>query len=243
MKCQLSIALPVALLGAAVFVSSAPAQMRAGRMSAPGARAGMPFRSGVRAGFVHQRPRRFPRSSAFLLPPYFYPDYDYNYDYGYEPVAQEPPPAAAVAPAAQPAAPAAPPPEPLVLEYRDDQWVRVASYGQSPAPAPAQSAEQSPAPAPILRSAATGRKEAAQPPPPALPPAILVFRDGHREEIEKYTIMGGSIYTSADYWSTGSWTREVPIAELDVAATLKLNQQRGGKLTLPSGPHEVVIRP
>ena len=239
MKCRLPITLSVAMLLAPVFVSSAFAQMRAARMSVPGPRTGRPFRPGVRAGFVHQHQRRFSRGSGFLLPPYFHPDYDY--DYGYEPVTQEPPPPAAVVEAAQPAAPAAPPPEPLVLEYRDDQWVRVASYGQSPAPA--QLVKQGHAPAPILRSAATGRKEAAQPPPPELPPAILVFRDGHEEEIEKYTIMGGSIYTSADYWSTGSWTREVPIAELDVAATLKLNQQRGGKLTLPSGPHEVVIRP
>lgn len=240
MKCRLPIALAVATLGAVIFVSSASAQMRAARMSAPRARTGMPFRPGVRAGLVHQHQRRFSRGSGFLLPPYFYyPDYDY--DYGYEPVTQEPPPPAAVVEAAQPAAPAAPPPEPLVLEYRDNQWVRVASYGQSPARV--QSVEQGPAPAPVLRSAATGRKEAAQPPPPELPPAILVFRDGHEEEVEKYTIMGGSIYTSADYWSTGSWTREVPIAELDVAATLKVNQQRGGKLTLPSGPHEVVIRP
>jgi hypothetical protein len=30
---------------------------------------------------------------------------------------------------------------------------------------------------------------------------------------------------------------------LDVPATLKLNQERGAKFSLPSGPNEVMIRP
>jgi uncharacterized membrane protein len=72
---------------------------------------------------------------------------------------------------------------------------------------------------------------------------MLVFRDGHKEEIERYAIIGAVIYTRADYWSTGSWTRKVTIADLDVPATLKLNQERGGRFTLPSGPDEVVVRP
>ena len=76
-----------------------------------------------------------------------------------------------------------------------------------------------------------------------LPPAVLVFRDGHKQEIEKYTIVGATIYTNADYWSSGSWTREVQIVELDVPATLKLNRERGAKFSLPSGPNEVMIRP
>ena len=72
---------------------------------------------------------------------------------------------------------------------------------------------------------------------------MLVFRDGHQEEIRKYVINGATIYTSADYWSTGSWTRRVQIAALDIPATLKLNHDRGANFTLPSGPHEVMIRP
>jgi len=72
---------------------------------------------------------------------------------------------------------------------------------------------------------------------------VLVFRDGHQEEIEKYTIIGPVIYAQADYWSTGSWRRKVAIADLDIPATLKLNQERGGKFSLPSGPNEVIFRP
>jgi hypothetical protein len=51
------------------------------------------------------------------------------------------------------------------------------------------------------------------------------------------------LYTSANYWTSGSWTRKIEIANLDVPATLKLNQERGSKFSLPSGPQEVVIRP
>ena len=56
-------------------------------------------------------------------------------------------------------------------------------------------------------------------------------------------IAGATIYTSADYWSSGSWTRKVQIAALDIPATLKVNRERGAKFSLPSGPHEVMIRP
>jgi hypothetical protein len=72
---------------------------------------------------------------------------------------------------------------------------------------------------------------------------VLVFRDGHQEEVGKYTIMGSTIYISTDYWTSGSWTRKVQIAELDVPTTLKLNQERRTNFKLPSGPNEVMVRP
>ena len=92
-----------------------------------------------------------------------------------------------------------------------------------------------------LRPVMPSRKEAAQP-PPELPPAVLVFRDGRQEEVKSYTIIGETLYASANYWTSGSWTRKIEIADLDVPATLKLNQERGSKFNLPSGPQEVVIR-
>jgi hypothetical protein len=81
------------------------------------------------------------------------------------------------------------------------------------------------------------------PPPVKLPPTVLVFRDGHQEEMESYTIVGPVLYTRSDYWTTGSWTREIGIAQLDVPATVRLNQERGVKFNLPSGPHEIIVRP
>ena len=87
-----------------------------------------------------------------------------------------------------------------------------------------------------------GSPEEAQP-PAKLPPAVLVFRDGHQEEAAKYTIVGSAIFIKSDYWSSGSWTRQVPIAQLDIPATLQANQARGARFTLPSRPGEVMVRP
>jgi len=70
---------------------------------------------------------------------------------------------------------------------------------------------------------------------------ILVFRDGRQETIQKYVIQGNILYASAEYWKTGSWTKKIPIAALNVPATLKLNRERGVKFDLPSGPDEVVV--
>jgi hypothetical protein len=79
--------------------------------------------------------------------------------------------------------------------------------------------------------------------PQETPPAVLVFRDGHKEEVSKYTIIGPTMYTSADYWSSGTWSRKIQLADLDVPSTLKLNQERGVRFRLPTSPSEVVIRP
>src|SRR5437868_6533832 len=32
-------------------------------------------------------------------------------------------------------------------------------------------------------------------------PAILIFRDGHREQIREYTVVDGTIYAHGDYWT------------------------------------------
>ncbi len=91
---------------------------------------------------------------------------------------------------------------------------------------------------------AANAAQTAAPEPPAekLPPAVLVFRDGHTEQFDKYTIQGGTIFTSADYWATGSWQRKIQLTDLDIPATLKQNAQSGGKFTLPTSPNEIVVR-
>jgi len=231
------IALPLAMLGVVVFVFSAHAQARGAFSSAPAGRTGMasPGHHGGRTTPVRlHRSRRSSTGSGFL--PYFYSDYDSG------PETSEAPPQT-VEPTAQPA-PAVSVSKPgLVLELQGDHWVRLTNYGEL------QSGEQSsqralePGSKPSPVPAANRHPTQAVEPAVALPPAVLVFRDGHEEEIRKYTIVGATIYTSSDYWSSGSWTRKVQIVDLDVPATLKLNQQRGAKFTLPSGPNEVVMRP
>ena len=55
-------------------------------------------------------------------------------------------------------------------------------------------------------------------------------------------IEGATIYIGTNSWSNGSWTRQIQVVELDVPATLELNQERGAKFSLPSNPNEVMIR-
>jgi hypothetical protein len=228
---RLSIALPIAVLGAALFAQPAPAQVRGMRASGRAPRAGFSFGPGVR---TYPGPRRYFGGSAFLPVPY-YPDYD---SADYEPISPEAPPVQILVEGSpQPAAPAAVPTESLLLENRDGQWVRIPTGGQLPV----QSVQPDSAQAPNAKSSGTSREDTAQP-SPAVPAAVLVFRDGHKEEVARYTIVGEVIYASTDRWSTGSWTKKISVAELDVPATLKLNEERGGKFGLPSRPSEVMVR-
>jgi hypothetical protein len=192
----------------------------------------------MRTGFAHlRRSRRFIDGSGFA-PYYYYSDYDY------EPETDETPPPQIIERTVESAPPAPVSAPGLVLELQGDHWVRISNYGESQTaeltPQPGvEHASKPPSPTPPLNS----RRTQAAEPPSQLPPAVLVFRDGHKEEIGKYLIVGSTVYASSDYWSSGSWTRKVQIADLDVPATLKLNQERGAKFTLPSGPNEVMTRP
>jgi len=242
MKPWLPIALPIAMLGVVVFVSPVEAQRRVAVRSVSAARMGTGVhpRPGPRTSFGYAgRGRRFfpgwGWGGAYLPPPYYYDPYGYEYEPS---MTEAPPPEAIVRPAQQ-----APPPrlpDSLLLEREGNQWVRVTTYGQSPAPAqpPQPNLEQAPSPQATIPS----RHEAAEP-ARELSPAVLVFRDGHEEEVEHYTIVGTTLYTRADYWTSGSWTRRIEIADLDIPATLKVNQERGVRFSLPSGPYEVVTRP
>jgi hypothetical protein len=118
--------------------------------------------------------------------------------------------------------------------------MRITNYGQSQTGGQSSQTELKPV---SNLPTATPRRVPTAEARSELPTAVLVFRDGHKEEIGKYVIMGATICTSANYWSSGSWTRKVQIVELDVPATLKLNEERGAKFSLPSGPNEVMIRP
>jgi hypothetical protein len=225
---RLTIALPVALplLVAALFAASAPAQVR-GMASARAPHPGSAFRLSGRTRPV--RPTRRSFHSGFAFYPY--------YDSDYEPVTSEEPPVNdVVAQPEQPPVPVASPVESLILENRDGQWVRIPTGSHLPI-----SPEYAQPQASSLEPKSTAPKKAAQPPTKLLS-VVLVFRDGHQEEVERYVVQGNSLYTSADYWSTGSWTRRIPIAELDVPASVKLNAARGGNFSLPTRPNEVVVR-
>lgn len=185
-----------------------------------------------------------------------YPYYPYSYDNGdFGNDNQEPVPAQVAPPLlnATPEPPA-PPRESLLIEWQGDRFVRTTlsqkvSDGESRAPDYSEnsssdkpsSIKSSPDKSRLRSPSASTHAIATQ--PRELPPAVLVFRDGRHEEISSYTIVSGTIYSKADYWTNGSWTKKIQIADLDVPATLKLNHENGLNFVLPAGPNEVVVRP
>jgi hypothetical protein len=233
---RFTIALPAAILGVALLAPSAHAQGRGMHASGAAPRARSSFGLTGRGGFVRQGQRRFLNNSAYLFPPYFYPDDGFDEGPGGPENSQV---QVVVTHPAEPPAPPARPVEPLLLENRDGQWVRVPTGSQMQA-IPDSTKPGSAQPSSLQPGA--NSPSGATSPIPELPPAQIVFRDGHREDVEKYMIQGDVLYTTSDYWTTGSWTRKIPLAELDIPASLKLNKERGTKFNLPSGPNEVVIR-
>jgi hypothetical protein len=185
----------------------------------------------------------FSRSSFYPLP-LFDPLYsEYLSGTGY-PVASQPP---VIFLQAQPAPDRSPSPvQPLTIELQGDRYVRVSGPEASETAALDRAAAE-PAtaePAATARVRSQPQSGSTIPAVPAqLPPAVLVFRDGHHEEISDYTIADGILYTRADYYTTGSWTRKIELSSLNLPETIQTNQSRGARFQLPSAPNEVIVRP
>jgi hypothetical protein len=239
------IALSLGLMGATLFASPARGQRHGGPVFAPAGRAAGTFSRGHAVGHRFVRMRRGRRVFAgSRFGPNYYPYYDSDYYpyYDSQDETGEAPPDPFRAQTAAPAPPANPPksPESLVMEMRGDHWVRLTSYGPMEIAGESREPQSGGASSPVPTKGPTASVLAQV--PSELPPAVLVFRDGHQEEVAKYTIVGTTICIKTDYWSTGSWTRKVPIAELNLATTLHVNQERGAKFSLPSRPSEVIVR-
>ena len=245
-----------AILAAALSIPPATAQIRAGAgtvgfgisagSAGPGASGsgshglGLPGTGSGRfvggSGRFHPG-HRSERGSVVLAYPYSYSDSDSNE------VPQSP--QVVVVQASAPAPPPAPPAprESLLIEWQGDHFVRSTSMtGSAGAQIATDYSERSAAPLTASARAVSAPNSAVQP-SRELPPVVLVFHDGHQEEVSEYSIMNGTIYSKADYWATGSWNRKIQIADLDVPTTLKLNHERGLKFVLPASSNEVIIRP
>jgi hypothetical protein len=86
-----------------------------------------------------------------------------------------------------------------------------------------------------LREEQAAREQARLTPPPHRPSAeenvsttILVFRDGHRSEVRNYAIVGQTLWVF-----TEQRARKIPISDLDVEATKKVNSDRGVEIPFP----------
>jgi hypothetical protein len=127
---------------------------------------------------------------------------------------------------------------PLLIEWQGDRYVRRTSTAETSTRA-TQPDYVADAIAPAMN------KHTAIPPSPRSepPPTAFIFRDGHREESSDYSIISGVIYARGDYWTSGQWSKQIPVAKLDLPATLRANQERGVAFRLPAAPNEVITRP
>jgi hypothetical protein len=199
----------------ALLASSAMAQIQTGGL-VPAARFGHIPRNHIAIARQHHA---FNPAYGYYGTPYFYSDYYEPSDFEYQPPETSPPPIQVQVKTERL-------PDPVLLELHGSRWVRVMNFGES-----------------SDRALAAAMPAETQSKGKALPPAVLVYRDGHTEELSSYSIIGGSIHTKSNYWTTGTWTRTIPVADLDVPATLQQNEKRGVNFELPSGPDEVMLRP
>lgn len=231
----------LALLAAVVLAPPSTAQMRRGSFHGS---AQVAPRSG--AAFIGHH--RSVVASGYYLgnTPFFYADYPF------EPATPETATPQIIV--VQVAAPADTPPEakaaPLLIELQGDRYVSYGGIAESPEREMIASSDSAGRPftrsSPSTKSAAHPRLRTEASTPPALaelPPTVLVYRDGHREEVPDYAIVGGVVYAHNNDWQTGYGMKNIQVSALDISATMKVNRENGVNFVLPSGPNEVVTRP
>src|SRR5581483_4407622 len=78
---------------------------------------------------------------------------------------------------------------------------------------------------PIEESATASSEPAAD-----QPDTVLVFKDGHLQDVANYAIVGDTLYDLS-----GGRSRKIPLATLDLDATTKQNDERGIDFQVPPG--------
>jgi hypothetical protein len=192
-----------------------------------------------RMGFAHfsGRAAGFNRPS-FRGPAAYYPlPFFDSFDSGYPDAAYPAPFQPVIFMMQAASAPASPDPatpsESLMIELHGDRYVQI-SGNVSGQP---QRIDSLPSDPPVIRPAA----RTAPVPQPAS--TILVFRDGHRQQISAYTIADDTLFAAADYYTSGSWNRTVALSSLNLPETVATNQSRGVQFRLPTAPNEVIVGP
>jgi hypothetical protein len=174
----------------------------------------------------------FSRSFPYAIPFFsdgLYSNAIYSPAYGVSPVivVMQAPPAAEPERIPQPG-------EPLLIELQGDHYVRLTG---NDAPG-AQIFDREAAPE-GRASAGTARPVAAREPLSTL----LVFGDGHREEVSDYIITGGVLYADGDYYADRATNKKVELSALNLPETIASNRSRGIAFRLPRYANEVIVGP
>ena len=125
--------------------------------------------------------------------------------------------------------------QPLMIERQNGRYVRITSTAANGEPLPHEPSQ--------AQTSNTNAALTTETRPHNLPPAVLVFRDGHTEEVRDYAIADGTLYARGDYYTDGYWNKKINLATLNVAETLQANNKRNVRFVLPTSPNEVITRP
>jgi hypothetical protein len=144
------------------------------------------------------------------------------------------------------------PAEPLMIELQGDRYVQVSSSQTSLAEMIPQEQEKEearqknrvhPTSDLPIRSDRPSKATIHAVIAPDLPAAVLVFRDGHNEEVSDYTIADSVLYTRGDPYAGGSWNRRIALSSLNLPETVATNNSHGVRFQLPASPNEVIVGP
>jgi hypothetical protein len=212
----------------AISASLCGAQMRGG--SRGGGR-GLGSPSG-RASFSHHRnnvPRGyFAGDTAFLWD---------DYPFGEATPEYTPPYLVMQAPAAAEAAP--PRVASLLIELQGDRYVRYGGMARSE-DADVRSREVA------VLAGKSGSEISSSLAGPNLTATVLVYRDGRREEVADYVIVGRTMYAHPSGNNDGQGQyglADIQLSALDIAATTAANRANGVSFVLPASANQVVTRP
>jgi hypothetical protein len=100
--------------------------------------------------------------------------------------------------------------------YREVASSSPATHDRTPKTPPREAAP-SPAPEPDERAVA------------AQPNTVLIFKDGHKSEVQNYAIVGATLFDFSEGRS-----RKILLADLDLPATQKANDERGVDFQVPA---------
>ena len=205
-------------IGRAGFVGHGSSGAVRGHSFAPSVRGGVRYGSGFRSsdgtrfhnGRFHHHHHHFFFGAGFYYPGYYWPYYSYYaypyYDYSY-PLASYSAPSYEYTTASSYELEMTRELDRLTAEVerlREQQDKQ--SYGNSAPSIPNPDTSQQP------------RK-----------PTVLVFRDKHIQEVQNYAIVGETLWLFNEQRAT-----KIPLSELDLPATAKLNEERGIEFRAPA---------
>ncbi len=121
----------------------------------------------------------------------------------------------------------------LLIELRDGRYVR---YGGLPLVAADASGRAN-----GMREVPAGGENRSNLTSESLPATVIIYRDGHREDVADYAIVGTVMYAHLTAEMAGG-LHNIQISALDVAATVRVNRENGVGFVLPRA-NEVVTRP